>query len=231
MTRSGSLRAALRSGAILGLLAASSLAGAHEGEVHPPTAAPTLFAAPEPGSYELPPIARVGEHRLLDPGGGRVPLLDLAPGQLALVSFVYTHCPSGGGCPAATAALKAVDQALAADPALAAAVRMVTVSFDPARDDGARMAAYRDALRPRSDWRFLTAASEREIAPVLDDFGQDRRALVDERGRPTGLVQHVLKVYLVDASHAVRNIYSAGFLAPELLLADLETLRREAGTR
>jgi hypothetical protein len=74
------------------------------------------------------------------------------------------------------------------------------------------MAALRESMAPRGRWRFLTAASEDAIAPVLDDFGQD-----------TG-PSHVLKIFLVDGEGRVRNIYSTGFLDVRLLLADLETL-------
>ncbi len=39
----------------------------------------------------------------------------------------------------------------------------------------------------------------------------------------------MLKVFLVDARGAIRNIYSAGFLSPELLLVDARTVLRDAG--
>jgi cytochrome oxidase Cu insertion factor (SCO1/SenC/PrrC family) len=115
-------------------------------------------------------------------------------------------------CPAATASLARLDALLAERPALARRVQLVTVSFDPANDPPARMAALRSSLSPRGRWRFVTAASEAAIAPVLLDFGQDATP------------SHVLKVFLVDGRGRVRNIYSTGFLDVRLLLADLETL-------
>jgi cytochrome oxidase Cu insertion factor (SCO1/SenC/PrrC family) len=168
------------------------------------------FEAPAPGSYELPPIQQLGEHRVLDEAGRETPLLALAGNEAALVSFVFLSCPDA--CPAATAALADVDAALAARPALAGRVELVTVSFDPARDPPARMAALRASLAPRGRWRFATSASEAAIAPVLTDFGQDPGA------------SHVLKIFLVDGERRVRNIYSTGFLDVRLMLADLETV-------
>ena len=168
------------------------------------------FEAPAPGSYELPPIQRVAEHTLLDHEGRAAPLLGIAPGEAALVSFVYLSCPDA--CPAATALMDALDAELSAKPALAGRVQLVTVSFDPANDPPARMAALRSSLAPRGRWRFATAASEDAIAPVLTDFGQDASP------------SHVLKIFLVDGDRRVRNIYSTGFLDVRLLLADLETL-------
>lgn len=224
-----------RAGAALALAwTLAATAGAHE-DAHPEAgleasglAAPAPdFELPAAGSYVLPPIERVSDATLLGADGEPARLLDLDPGQLGVVSFVYTHCPAA--CPQVLATLQRFDRLLAQRPALVDHVRLFTVSFDPVRDTPARMAELRDHLRPRGDWRFLTAADAAQVAPVLADFGQDVLPLVREDGSQTGLLQHVLKVFLVDAQHRVRNIYSAGFLTPEILLLDLETLRLEGG--
>ncbi len=207
------------------LLAAAALAHGEKADRAATAASDSdlRFALPAAGSYALPPIARVQEHRLLDPEGNEAALLDLAGGQLAVVSFIYTHCPQAQGCPLALAVLQRVDRLVAQRPDLAAQVRLVTLSFDPARDTPARMGQLRAHMRPASDWRFLTASSAEQLQPVLEDFGQDVRRLGGD-GVAIGLLGHVLKVFLVDSSRAVRNIYSTGLLSPELLLLDLETL-------
>lgn len=217
----------IRAAFALALAAAlAPVARAHGPEPAPPAPA---FALPEPGSYELPAIARVRDHTLLDADGQRAALLDLSPDQVAVVSFVYTRCGEGHGCPLALAVLQRLDRAVAADPALAGRVRLATVSFDPSHDTPERMAELRRALAPRGDWRFLTAPRSAAIAPVLVDFGQDALPLIGAGDRALGLYRHVLKVFLVDAGGAVRNIYSAGFLSPELLLVDARTVLREPG--
>ena len=50
---------------------------------------------------------------------------------------------------------------------------------------------------------------------------------VDGKGTPTGVFSHVLKVFLIDRQGRVRNIYSAAFLYPELVMADVKTLLLE----
>ena len=195
---------------------------AHQIEKAPATATP--FALPEPGSYELPPIAHVAEFSLLDEAGAAVPLLGLAPDQVAVVSFIYSRCGDGHGCPAALAVLQRVDRAIAADPTLASRVRLATVSFDPANDTPERMSELRRALAPVSGWRFLTAPDAATIAPVLAAYGQDLLPLVGDDERALGLYRHVLKVFLVDARGDIRNIYSSGFLSPEVLLVDARTV-------
>ena len=201
-------------------LALAAAARAHDAA--PPAA--IRWELPAPGTYDLPPIAHVPDFSLLDERGAPARLLDLGPDQVAIVSFVYTRCADGKGCPAALAILPRLDRAVAADRELAGRVRIATVSFDPAHDSPARMAELRQALAPRGAWRFLTAASPEAIAPVLSAFGQDALPLVGADAHELGLFRHVLKVFLVDASGAIRNIYSAGFLSPELLLVDARTV-------
>ena len=227
--------------AALGLLAAllPGPAGAHGSAGGDPThgeaaggpgpAAETapLFEPPEPGSYELPVIQRVDPHPVLDADGRRTLLPDPASGRIAVVSFVYTACPDARGCPLAFATLDALDEIVAADPELADRVELVSVSFDPERDTPERMRALREALAPRSRWRFLTPAEEGDLGPLLRDFGQDALRLTRETGEVSPVIRHVLKLFLVDPRGRVRNVYSAGLLDLRLLVADLRTLVRE----
>lgn len=181
------------------------------------------FEPPPPGSYDLPPIDRVLEHELVGPDGAPAQLLDLAPGECALVSFVYLSCADA--CPLSTATLHELDRVLAMDPELSGRVQLVTVSFDPARDTPEKMAAMEASLAPKSRWRFLTADNREALSPVLSDFGQDAVWIPspDVSANPT-LLRHVLKVFLVDEHRDIRNIYSTGLLDPRLVLNDLRTV-------
>lgn len=211
--------------AALGAALAASAAGAHEG-AHAADDGPALgYELPAAGSYELPPIQRVADRVLLGSDARPAKLLGLAPGQLAVVSFTYLGCSDPNGCPLALATLVRLDRALAARPELLRRVRIVSVSFDPARDRPADLARLREGLAPRADWRFLTAADPEALAPVLAEFGQSVDVLPAEGQAPAAL-GHVLKVFLVDAQGRVRNIYSTGFLDHRLLLRDVETLLR-----
>ncbi len=212
--------------ACAGLVVGAPAAAAHdEGEFESPAPMEFVFEMPEPGSYALPRIDRVADVDLLDASGAAAPLLGLTKDQVALVAFIYSKC--GEGCPAALAALQRVDRLLAAETGLARRVRLTAVSFDPEHDTPATMARLRAALRPRTDWRFLTAPGPERIDAVLADFGQDALRLVDTEGGELEIFRHVLKVFLVDADGYVRNIYSAGFLSPALMLVDARTLLAE----
>jgi cytochrome c peroxidase len=185
------------------------------------------YVAPPAGSYTLPVIERVGDHTLLDSSGQPTNLDALKRDRLAVIAFVYTTCAEAAGCPLAEAIMQRLDRRLADDPALARRVRLLTISFDPERDTPARMASIRDAFSPKTDWAFLTTAGDRQLTPLLDDFGQPIAKLYYEDGTWTGLFRHVLKVFVLDERNQVRNIYSTGLLNPELVMNDVRTLALE----
>jgi cytochrome oxidase Cu insertion factor (SCO1/SenC/PrrC family) len=186
-------------------------------------AASPRFEPPAPGSYELPPLGRVGGHTLLGSDGAPAALA-VAHGEVALVAFVYLHCPDA--CPMAHAVMQELDRDVAARPELARHVTLVTVSLDPARDTPERMAALRRALAPRGRWQFLTAASAAAIDPVLADFGQDALRVAGAGGQAQ-VASHTLKLFLVDDQRRIRNVYSSGFLDPRILRNDMLTVLAE----
>jgi cytochrome c peroxidase len=187
------------------------------------------YTPPAPGTYTLPPIDTVSDHPLLDADGKRTTLFALTGDGVAVVSFVYMTCVESAGCPLSLGLQQRLDRALAADPGLAGHVRLVTVSFDPERDTPERLTALRTLHRPQSEWRFATGTSEAELSSLLDDFGQPVARLHFDDGRWTGLFRHVLKVYLIDGKRRVRNVYSAGFLNPQLVVNDARTVLADGG--
>lgn len=182
------------------------------------------YTPPAPGSYTLPTIKRVSDHPLIDVDGRSTTLFQLTGERPAVIAFVYTTCVEAAGCPLSQAVMQRVDDALSADVELASRVRLITVSFDPERDTPERMRAVRSFYAPRTDWHFMTTRNTTELQPLLDDFGQVVSKLHFADGRWTGTFRHVLKVFLLDADHQVRNIYSVGFLNPQLVLNDLRTV-------
>jgi cytochrome oxidase Cu insertion factor (SCO1/SenC/PrrC family) len=212
------------------LVLAPAPAAAHGDDDHEAAAAGlseggARFEPPPPGSYALPAFGRVGRHTLLDPAGEAAALLDIAADEVAFVSFVYLRCPDA--CPIATATLQRLDRDLAADPPLAGRVSLVTLSFDPDRDTPEAMARYARSVAPLGRWRFLTASDAADVAAVLEDFGQDAAPLVGPDGVDTGLLSHVLKVFLVDGQGRIRNAYSTGFLDVRVLRNDAVTVLGE----
>lgn len=157
-------------------------------------------------------------------------------GRITLLGFIYTTCADPDGCPLASRVFDVVREELAATPALRDKVRLVTLSFDPARDSPAVMRAYA-GRRANGEakglpWHFLTTRSAGALSPLVEGFGQDVLSTVDRSsGRPRRELSHVLKVFLIDPDGFVREIYSSTFLHPRTVLNDIETLRLEQQER
>ena len=154
--------------------------------------------------------------------------------RITVLGFIYTTCVDPEGCPLAYRVFDTVREAIVATPALRDQVRLVTLSFDPARDSPSAMRAYAGS-RVSGDagglpWYFLTTRSARALMPLVEGFGQDVRYTVDRSsGRPRRELSHVLKVFLIDRAGFIREIYTSTFLHPQTLLNDIETLVMEDG--
>ncbi len=217
-----------RSAEVAALLLALALAGANAAGHEPAAQAGAEIRAPEPGSYALPALGPAADGELLTSDAALARLHDFFGDRIALLSLVYTHCVDAEGCPLATAVLQRVGHRIGANPALRDRVRLVTLSFDPARDTPAVMHRYGESFaRSGADWVFLTSESEVRLAPLLEAYGQTLLPETDAQGEPLGTFAHLMRVFLVDRERRIRNIYGVSLLQPALLLADLETLLLE----
>jgi cytochrome oxidase Cu insertion factor (SCO1/SenC/PrrC family) len=182
------------------------------------------FVPPAAGSYELPAVKRVAGFVLKDSTGRAVDTARVTAGKVAVVSFIYTACPERLGCPLASLALQDLQGRLK-DEGLYRDVVLLSISFDPGRDSPTQLAKYARVYgADPAFWRFMTAPSSRVLEEMLESYGQDRAPVYDSRGRFTGRYSHVLKVFLVDRAGDIRNVYSAGFLVPDLVVNDIKTV-------
>jgi cytochrome oxidase Cu insertion factor (SCO1/SenC/PrrC family) len=208
----------------LGLLGAAAGVGAGAPAATPGSLA---LALPEPGSYRLERIMRAPDGLVLESDGSLHRLSEFTTGEVTLFSFIYTYCTDPRGCPLAYETMHKLKASIGAEAALRGKVRFVSMSFDPEYDTPAAMRSYggadaqdRSALR----WHFLTARNGAELAPLLDGFGQDLRLATQPAGQRAPVFSHVLKVYLIDRSGTVREIYSTSFLNPAVVFNDIRTL-------
>ena len=187
------------------------------------------YQAPVPGTYRLPPIMRAVDGRVLLEDATSANLFDLMGDRFVLLSFVYTRCDDVNGCPLAKAVFHLVRSRLKERPKLAGAARLISMSFDPDNDTPEVMRAY----GPQDDdgsveWMLLTTRDRSDLEPILDGYGQYTLREYDHNGEYTGEFAHLLRVFLIDRERRVRNIYSTGFLHPDILMNDLETLLLES---
>jgi protein SCO1/2 len=187
------------------------------------------YEVPSPGSYVLPVIRPAADGDVLNTAGEPMKLSEVSLGRATVLSFIYSRCGDARSCPHATGVLKQLHIASAADPMLGTGMRLVSMSFDPTGDTPERMSEYAaiaQGEKQAADWLFLTTASAERLQPILTGFGQavDRKANPND---PLGPLNHTLRVFLIDHSGRIRNIYSAGTLDSRLVLADVRTLLLE----
>jgi protein SCO1/2 len=188
------------------------------------------FMAPAPGSYNLQIIQKAPGGNVLDIDGRAYKLDRYTTGRVTLLSFIYTYCVDPIGCPLAFETFTRVRERLLKTPDLAKQVRFVSLSFDPVNDTPTAMKHYAGKLADATSplrWHFLTTRSVDELRPIIDDFGQDVSVQVDDKGRPTRLYNHTLKIFLLDTQGRVREIYTTAFLLPDVLFNDIQTLAME----
>jgi len=213
--------------------AVSGLAVAAHEHAEPTVLAPGYadleFAAPVPGTYQLPPLGPAPDGRVLDEQGRSLALHDLMGEQVVLLSFIYTTCSDVNGCPLATHVFNRVATKLAGSKDLQGRVRLVSLSFDPDHDTPAVMRAYGAPYQQDApDWHFLTTSGRAALDPILDGYGQWVIRDVDAAGNVLGTISHVLRVYLIDTSLSIRNIYSVSYLHADTIESDVRTLLLEA---
>ena len=154
---------------------------------------------------------------------GQVRKLSDWRGRALAVTFVYTRCPVPDFCPLMDRHFGDLQRAIADDPRLRDRAHLVSVSFDPAHDSPAVIAAHAKArgADPRT-WSYLTGTPQ-AIDHLTSRFGV---STIDERDSGQ-TITHNLRTAIVDPRGRLVKIYSGNDWRVADVLADL----REANGR
>jgi len=183
------------------------------------------FAAPAPGTYQLPVLGLATDGNVVDSANKDTSLHKLFGGKVTVLSFIYSTCSDVNGCPLATAVLHKIHSRLTKEPELAQRIRLLTLSFNPEQDTPEAMRRYGANFQGQNlDWQFLTTRSDTELQPILQSYRQNIQKVYATDGKFTGTYNHDLRVYLIDENQQIRNIYSVAFLHADTLIGDIKTL-------
>ncbi len=137
-------------------------------------------------------------------------------GTPLLLTFIYTRCPLPNFCPAMNRNFASIQKSLAADPALAGRLKLISVSFDPEHDTPAVLAQFAKTFQADpAVWTWLTG----------DQVTTDRLAakfgvsVIRGDASPTDVV-HNLRTTLIDADGRIVKIYSGSEWTPSAVLSD-----------
>ena len=151
---------------------------------------------PEVGTQQNVPLpANIASLPLVDEYGKTVNLASFK-GKVVVMTDFLTTCQEI--CPITTAVLNQMDQAVA-KAGLTDKVQFVDISVDPARDNPARLHAYRDFAKLQPNWTLLTG-KQQNLDALFKYFGISYQKLAE--GDPPGIDWLTGKPLTYDVGHS-----------------------------
>lgn len=179
---------------------------------------------PDDARTTIPPAANVhllksGDAvpatRLTDQDGQAIALTDFK-GSATAITFIYTRCPLAQFCPLIDRRFAEVQALVAADPALAGKVRLVSISFDPQFDRAATLRAHASKLGADPKvWRFATA-EEATVDRLAAEFGVN---VIREKD---GTITHNLRTAIVTPAGTIHSIVDSNAWTADELVSGLK---------
>lgn len=160
----------------------------------------------------------VGALALTDHTGRRFDLADYA-GKAVVVDFIYTSCPLPDFCPRLSAMMQAVQ--VPAEARFGNRVRLLSVSFDPARDTPTVLADYRRRYTQAPDDAWCFAAPDTAaLAAMAHRFG------LNLSSGPGQTWDHALVTVLVGPDGVLRRVWRTADVTPEEMVRELALVLR-----
>jgi protein SCO1 len=186
------------------------------------SAAPNPNQPPPPSSETPPQVGKpVPDIKLTDQDGKRFSLTDYKDKALA-VTFIYRDCPLPDYCIKMSKNFSDAAARIASDQANKDRFRLLSISFDPARDTPEKLRQYGQGYlgnqtKPDfSIWR-LAVGSDKEVRAVADFFGLKYEA--DENNK--ALINHSLVTAVIGPDGNVKKIFAGNRWTVDELLKSL----------
>ena len=177
-----------------------------------------LVAAGPPPTSRLAVIRDAPDFALMD-ADSRPTTLKQFRGKVVFVNFIFTTC--SGSCPATTARLAKVQDALAGLVDCKDRVQFLSITLDPERDTPAKLRDYQRLYDiDAANWRFLTGPKN-AVEKTIADWGMWAKPAAN------GQLDHPSRVFLVDPKGRVREVYNLDFLRASWAVEDVRLLLRE----
>ncbi len=181
----------------------------------------SLFA----GCSRLPVLEDLStmKYTFFNQDSARVSFPSTYKGKIAVVSFIYTHCPDI--CPLTTNNMQRLQDTLAA--AKLKGVEFVTMTFDPNRDTPRVLKEYAEIRGIKfSDWDFLSGsdANTDSVTYAVDVRYFPHDSTYSKDGTLSYYITHTDKCILLDREGRVRGEYSGSQLDFPAIVKDLKSL-------
>jgi protein SCO1/2 len=138
-------------------------------------------------------------------------------GTVTVLTFTYTHCPLPNFCPLMDQNFATLQRRLADDTILRGRVKLISVTFDPARDTPAVLAAHAAKLKADPNvWTFLTG----DVA-TAERFAGAFGVGVIRDPQDGAQIQHNLRTAMIGADGRVLKLYPGNDWTPGAIISDL----------
>lgn len=146
---------------------------------------------------------------------------DSLSGQVRLMAFIFTSCPDI--CPVTTYNMVQIQNKLKAEELTGRQVKMVAVTFDPARDTPEVMREYAKRLKIDPSMWVLLRGDEAQTAQVAKSYGVTVQKLSDG-----SFVHTTTSLFLIDGNQKIRKVYRMGDdMDLDRIAGDIRNLVRE----
>ncbi|HEV8591407.1 MAG TPA: SCO family protein [Pyrinomonadaceae bacterium] len=192
-----------------------------------------IVAAPIPGQAQSAVnenFAQIGKEvpdfTLTNQDGKRISIKDFR-GKALAITFIYSQCPLPDFCIKMSTAFSDLANQLAADETAKDKYRLLSISFDPARDTPEKLKQYglgylgKGAKPDFTIWQ-LAVGSDKEVRAIADFFGL--RYEVDQNDKT--LINHSLRTAVINPDGKVTKIFPGN----EWTVADLKNELEKAAS-
>ena len=188
-----------------------------------------IVAAPKPGQ-PAPPLnenfAQVGkpapDFALTNQDGKIVSMKDFR-GRSVAITFIYAQCPLPEYCIRMSTNFSDLANQIGVDPAAREKLRLLSISFDPARDTPAKLRSYglgylgQGAKPDFTVWQ-LAVGTDAEVRKIADFYGL--RYEVDKNDKT--IIDHSLRTVVIGPDGIVKKIFGGNSWTPADLRAALD---------
>jgi protein SCO1/2 len=179
--------------------------------------------APPPADERFAQIGKeVPDFSLLNQDGKRISMKDFR-GKALAITFIYAQCPLPDYCIKMSTNFSDLANQVKGDPDLKDKLRLLSISFDPARDTPAKLKQYgagyygKDVQPDFNLWQ-LAVGKDAEVKKIADFFGL--RYEVDENDKTQ--LNHSLRTAVIAPDGKVTKIFSGNDWTANDLLREME---------
>ena len=199
-----------------------------------------IVAAPDPNNPAPKPnenFAQIGQpvpdFKLTNQDAKPISLKDFR-GKALAVTFIYAQCPLPDYCIKMSKNFSDLAMMLQKDPELKDKIRLLSISFDPARDTPAKLRSYGQGYLGNPEkpdftiWQ-LAVGDDKQVRVIADFFGLRYEVAPDDKTQ----FLHSLRTAVIAPDGKVTKIFAGNDWTPADLLRELKaaSVAQEAETR